>query len=104
MSSHFNQRTVAACVFREHATPEHDRHGCPLVAALVRRIHNLETSGLSEDVEREIDRYRAVARVLDCPLVAKLAAQDLRALVVARQISPRPDRVRPPAQLATAPV
>lgn len=103
MSSLFNQRTVAACVFRGHATPEHDRQGCPLVQALARRVHDLEKSGAPESVELELDKYRAVARVLDCPLVAKLAPQDLHALVAARGISLRSDWARHPPRLATAP-
>jgi hypothetical protein len=103
VSPQLNQRTVAACVLGDHETPEHDRQGCPLIAALVRRINDLEMSDAAEDVEREVDKYRAVARVLDCALVAKLAAQDLRALVVARQISPRSDWARLLAQLTTVP-
>lgn len=98
-----NQRTVAACVFRGHETPEHDRQGCPLVQALARRAHDIEMSGAPEDVERELDKYRAVARVLDCPLIAKLAVQDLHALVAARQISLQSEWARPPLPLATAP-
>jgi hypothetical protein len=95
--------TVAACVFRNHATPEGDREGCPLVAALARRIQDLEMSGMGQDVERVLDKYRGVANVLACPLIAKLSAQDLRALVVARQINPRSDWARRPAPLVTAP-
>jgi hypothetical protein len=87
-------------VFRGHATPEHDRNGCPLVQALIRRVSDLEISGAPGDVERELDRYRDVARVLECPLVAKLATQDLRALVAARQISWQSDWARRSAGLA----
>jgi hypothetical protein len=94
--------TVAACVFRNHATPAGDREGCPLVAALVRRIQDLEMWDLSQDVERVIEKHRNVAGVLACPLVAKLSAQDLRALVVSRQISPRSDWTRVPAPLVAA--
>lgn len=94
--------SVAACVFRGHETPEHDRGGCPLVQALLRRVNDLEVSGAPGDVERELDKCRAVARVLDCPLVAKLATQDLRALVAARQISWRSDWARRPAPLEPA--
>jgi hypothetical protein len=86
-------------VFRGHETPEHDRKGCPLVQALIRRVNDFEMSGAPGDVERELDRYRAVARVLECPLVAKLATQDLRALVAARQISWQSDWAGRPARL-----
>ena len=92
--------SIAACVFRGHETPEHDRKGCPLVQALIRRVNDLAMSGAPGDVERELDRYRAAARVLECPLVAKLATQDLRALVAARQISWQSDWTRRPARLA----
>jgi hypothetical protein len=102
MSRHFTQQTVAACVFRGHETPANDRGGCPLVQALIRRIDNLELAGKAEDAERELERYRAVARVLDCPLVAKLALQDLRALVAARQISWRSGWAEQPAPVEPA--
>ena len=101
MSRHLGQQTVAACVFRGHEKPAHDRGGCPLVQALIRRVNALELAGEPEDAERELEKYRAVARVLDCPLVARLALQDLRALVAARQVSwqsdwaERPVRVEP---------
>lgn len=91
--------SITACVFRGHETPEHDRKGCPLVQRLIRRVNDLEMSGALADVERELERYRAVARVLECPLVAKLATQDLRALVAARQISWQSDWARRPAPL-----
>ena len=81
------RRTVAACVLAGHEVPAHDRQGCPLIQALVRRVNNL---GIAEDPEllgRELDKYRAVSRVLDCPLIAKLAVEDLHALVAARQVS-----------------
>ena len=103
MSSHFNQRTVAACVFRGHETPEHDRQGCPLIQALALRVHGIDMSGGPEDVERELDKYRVVARVLDCPLIAKLGVQDLHALVAARQINLQSEGARRPLRLATAP-
>ena len=89
--------SITACVFRGHETPEHDRKGCPLVQALIRRVNDVEMSGAPGDVERELDRFRAMARVLECPLVAKLATQDLRALVAARQISWQSDWARRPA-------
>jgi hypothetical protein len=91
--------SITTCVFRSHHTPEHDREGCPLVRTLIRRIDALEMSGAPGDIERELDKYRAVARVLECPLVPKLAAQDLRALVAARQISWRSDWARQPVRL-----
>jgi hypothetical protein len=103
VSPHFNQRTVAACVFRGHETPAHDRQGCPLVQALARRVYGIEMSGSPEEVERELDKYRAVARVLECPLIAKLGVQDLHALVAARQVSLQSEWARRPLPLATAP-
>jgi hypothetical protein len=101
MSRHFSQPTVAACVFRGHETPAHGRGGCPLVQALIRRVNDLELADEPNYAEHELEKYRAVARVLDCPVVAKLAVQDLRALVAARQISwlmrsPRDARSSPP--------
>ena len=102
MSRDFGQRTVASCVFRGHETPEHDRQGCPLVQALVRRIHDLDIADASAEVESEIEKYRAVARVLECPLVARLAAPDLHALVAAREISLRSESARRPAMLEPA--
>lgn len=81
------RRTVAACVLAGHEVPAHDRQGCPLIQALVLRVNNL---GIADDPEllgRELDKYRAVSRVLDCPLIAKLAIEDLHALVAARQVS-----------------
>ncbi len=103
MSPYFDQRTVAACVFRGHETPAHDRQGCPLVQALARRVYGIEMSGSPEDVERELDKCRAVARVLECPLIAKLGVQDLHALVAARQVSLQSEWARRPLPLATAP-
>ena len=102
MSRHFSQQTVAACVFRGHETPAHGGAGCPLVQALVRRVNDLELAGEPEDAERELEKYRAVARVLDCPLIAKLAVQDLRALVAARQVSWQSDWAEQPARVASA--
>lgn len=102
MSRNFNQRTVATCVFRGHEIPGHDRGGCPLVQALIRRIHDLEIADAPADVEYELDKYRAVARVLDCPLVARLASSDLHALVAAREISQRSEWARERAPLTPA--
>jgi hypothetical protein len=89
-------------VFRGHQTPADDRGGCPLVQTLIRRVTDLELAGEPEDAERELEKYRAVARVLDCPLVAKLAVQDLRALVAARQVSWRSDWAERPARVQPA--
>ena len=102
MSRHPGQQTVAACVFRGHETPAHDRGGCPLIQALIRRVNTLELAGDPENAERELARYRAVARVLDCPLIAKLALQDLRALVAARQVSWRSDWAEQPVRVEPA--
>lgn len=102
MSRNLKQRTVATCVFRGHELPAHDRGGCPLVQALIRRIHDLELADAPGDVENELDKYRAVARVLDCPLVARLASSDLHALVAAREISRRSEWAREPAPLVPA--
>lgn len=71
-----NQQTVATCVFRGHAAA-HDRQQCPLVQVLVRRLRNLGIEDAPAYVDRELDKYRSVARVLDCPLVAKLSLFDL---------------------------
>lgn len=103
MPTLFYHRTVAACVFRGHETTRHDRHGCPLVQALARRVHDLGIADSPEEIAGELDKYRAVARVLDCPLVARLAARDLHALVAARKISPPSEWAEQPARLGPAP-
>ena len=69
-------QTVAACVFQGHSAA-HERHECPLVQMLVRRLHNLGIEDTPAYVDRELDKYRPVARVLGCPLVAKLSLFDL---------------------------
>jgi hypothetical protein len=69
-------QTVAACVFQEHSAA-HERHECPLVQMLVRRLHNLGIQDSPAYVDRELDKYRPVARVLGCPLLAKLSLFDL---------------------------
>ena len=69
--------TVAACVFRGHAAATHGRHECPLVQALARRVRNLGIEDVPAYVDRELDKYRAVARVLDCPMLARLTLNDL---------------------------
>jgi hypothetical protein len=50
-----------------------DRHECPLVQALVRRVRNLGIDDVPACVDRELDKYRSVARVLNCPLLANLS-------------------------------
>jgi hypothetical protein len=62
-----------------------------LVQALIRRIHDNGIADSPAAVASELDKYRAVARVLDCPLVARLAVTDLRALVATRDLSRRSD-------------
>jgi hypothetical protein len=102
MARTFSERTVATCVFRGHETPAHDRQGCPLVQALIRRIHDNGIAAEPDAIEGELAKYRAVARVLDCPLVARLAATDLHALVAAREFSRRSEWAREPARLEPA--
>ena len=70
-------QTVAACVFQGHSGAQ-QQHDCPLVQMLIRRLRNLGIEDNPAYVDRELDRYRPVARVLGCPLVAKLALFDLR--------------------------
>ena len=70
-------QTVAACVFQGHAGA-HDQRQCPLVQMFTRRLHNLGIEDAPAQVDRELDKYRAVARVLHCPLVAELSLFDLR--------------------------
>jgi hypothetical protein len=66
--------TVAACVFQGHAAEGHGRHECPLAQALARRLLDGEIAGSPQCVEREICKYRAVARVIACPLLAALTS------------------------------
>ena len=86
-------QTVAACVFEGHAAA-HERHECPLVQMLVRRLQNLGIEDSPAHVDRELDKYRPVARVLGCPLVARLSLFDLRpqsvmpSLLDARSLQP----------------
>jgi hypothetical protein len=70
-------QTVAACVFQGHAGA-HDQGQCPLVQMLTRRLYNLGIEDAPAQVDRELDKYRSVARVLGCPLVAQLSLFDLR--------------------------
>jgi hypothetical protein len=72
-----DRRTVAACVFQGHEAPAHGRHECPLVQVLMRRVRNLGIDEVPAYVDRELDKYRSVARVLDCPLLAKVTLQEL---------------------------
>jgi hypothetical protein len=102
MSRSFNQRTVAGCVLGGHETPRQDRHGCPLVQALIRKVQDMGIADAPEDIERELDKYRTVARVLECPLVARLAAEDLVAIVAARELSLRSDWTKRPEPLIPA--
>ena len=69
--------TVAACVFHGHEGAALGRHECPLVQVLARRVHKLGIEDEPVCVDRELNRYRAVARVLDCPLLARLSRQDI---------------------------
>ena len=69
-------QTVAACVFQGHSAA-HGRHECPLVQMLVRRLHNLGIEDSPAHVDRELDKYRPVARVLGCSVVANLSLFDL---------------------------
>jgi hypothetical protein len=69
-----DRRTVAACVFQGHVAVGHGRHECPLVQALARRLLDGEIAGAPECMEREVFKYRAVARVIACPLLAALTS------------------------------
>lgn len=62
-----DRRTVAACVFQGHAMAGHE---CPLAQALARRLLEGEIADSPNCVEREVCKYRAIARVLGCPLIA----------------------------------
>lgn len=70
-----DRQTVAACVFQGHEAGA--GHACPLVQVLVRRVRNLGIEDIPAYVDRELDKYRSVARVLDCPLLAGVTLQDL---------------------------
>lgn len=70
------RQTVVACVFQGHAAG-HDRHECPLVQVLTRRIRNAGIEDSPAYVAREFDKYRALARVLSCPMLAKMTLNDL---------------------------
>ena len=71
-----DRQTVAACVFQGHAAG-HDCHGCPLVQVLMRRVRDLGIEDSPIHVGRELDKYRALARVLRCPSLAKLTLDDV---------------------------
>ena len=65
-------QTVAACVFQGHAAG-HDCRECPLVQVLVRRVRDLGIEDSPAHVNRELDKYRSLARVLNCPQLAKIS-------------------------------
>lgn len=71
------QHTVASCVFRGHEAAGRDRHDCPLVQVLVRRLHDLGIGDKPAYADREIDKYRSLARVLGCPLLTRLSPHEL---------------------------
>ena len=62
-------QTVEACVFQGHAAG-HDCRECPLVQVLVRRVRNLGIEDSPAHVDRELDKYRALARVLNFQMPA----------------------------------
>ena len=74
------RQTVAACVFQGHAAG-HDCHGCPLVQVLVRRVRELGIEDAPAYVDRERAKYRALARVLNCPDPAWTAPRLLTTLI-----------------------
>jgi hypothetical protein len=69
--SRSDRRTVAACVFQGHLAAGHE---CPLVQALARRLLDSEIADSPACVEREVCKYRTVARVVACPLLATLTS------------------------------
>jgi hypothetical protein len=71
------RQTVAACVFQGHAAAGHERHECPLVQVLTRRVRAGGIEDSPAHVDRELDKYRALARVLSCPMLAKVTLEDL---------------------------
>ncbi len=62
-------RTIVACVLGQHETPGCGRSDCPLVRTLGRRLSDLRTAGAAEEADREVNRYRSIARVLGCPIL-----------------------------------
>jgi hypothetical protein len=66
------QQTVAACVFQGHDAG-HDCRECPLVQVLVRRVRDLGIEDSPAHVDRELDKYRSLARILNCPQLAKIS-------------------------------
>ena len=62
-----DRRTVAACVFQGHALAGHE---CPLAQSLARRLLDSDVADSPRCVEREVGKYRTVARVIGCPLMA----------------------------------
>ena len=71
------RQTVAACVFGGHGAAGHDRHECPLVKVLTRRIRDQEIENSPAHVDRELDKYRALVGILSCPMLAKVTLDDL---------------------------
>ena len=71
------RRTVAACVLGRHEGPECDRLECPLVRVLGRKLRDLRLAGAAQSVDRELDKYRSLARVLGCPVLGQLTTRDL---------------------------
>ena len=61
--------TIAACVLGRHEAPACGRVDCPLVRTLGRRMRDLRAAGAAADADRELDKYRAIARVLACPIL-----------------------------------
>ena len=68
------RQTVAACVFQGHAAAGHE---CPLVRVLTRRVCAAGIQDSPAYVARELDKYRALARVLSCPMLAKVTLAEL---------------------------
>jgi hypothetical protein len=90
------RQTVAACVFQGHAAAGHDCHECPLVQVLMRRVRDLGIDESPFHAGRELDKYRALARVLGCPMLTQVSLPHL-----ARARAPR-RTVTNTAMLATA--
>lgn len=47
-----------------HEAPECDRLECPLVRVLGRKLRDLRIAGGPQSADRELDKYRSLARVL----------------------------------------
>lgn len=70
-----DRNTVAACVFQGHDAAMQGHHACPLVQTLARRVRNLGIEDVPASLDRELNKYRAVARVLACPMFAAECAE-----------------------------